>query len=237
MTLKELLPAGRDDGECFGASTGPQEAQLFQPFGAPVQHRAERDHHEEAQRRDQRDQRRDAVEELVRVGRHEVLLPEHLHAVGGDGVDVGRVAEEEERIKDVRVIAEANRLKESVRINAEAQAAEVLVKQGERVVMNSQDVKMLLGSGQDGALAMLSMLGGGMPKAGAEPEATQLRAREGLMQLAGRERKCFVLTLPLFGQHEIQMIFTEAGELARIDLPDGYALLEPTIHGLQEGQR
>jgi hypothetical protein len=46
-----------------------------------------------------------------------------------------------------------------------------------------------------------------------------------------------VLTLPLFGPHEIQMIFTEAGELARIDLPDGYALLEPTIHGLQEGER
>jgi hypothetical protein len=74
-----------------------------------------------------------------------------------------------------------------------------------------------------------------MSKTGAAPEANQLRAREGLMQLAGRERKCFVLTLPLFGQHEIQMIFTEAGELARIDLPDGYALLEPTIHGLQEG--
>ena len=39
------------------------------------------------------------------------------------------VAEEEERIKDVRVIAEANRLKESVRINAEAQASEAMVKQ------------------------------------------------------------------------------------------------------------
>lgn len=112
---------------------------------------------------------------------------------------------------------------------------EVLVKHGDRVIMNSQDVKLLLGSGKDGALAMLSMLGGGMPKEGAAPEATQLRAREGLMLLAGRERKCFVLTLPLFGQHEIQMIFTEAGELARIDLPDSYALLEPTIHGLQEG--
>ena len=114
---------------------------------------------------------------------------------------------------------------------------EVLVKHGDRVIINSQDVKLLLGSGKDGALAMLSMLGGGMPKAGASPEATQLQAREGLMQFAGRERKCFVLTLPLFGPHEIQMIFTEAGELARIDLPDGYALLEPTIHGLQEGAR
>lgn len=38
------------------------------------------------------------------------------------------VAEEEERIKDVRVLAEANRLKDSVRIQAEAQAQESLVK-------------------------------------------------------------------------------------------------------------
>jgi uncharacterized membrane protein YqiK len=38
------------------------------------------------------------------------------------------VAEEEERIKDVRVLAEANRNKESVRIHAEAEAAEALVK-------------------------------------------------------------------------------------------------------------
>lgn len=38
------------------------------------------------------------------------------------------VAEEEERIKDVRVLAEANRNKESVRIHAEAEAAESLVK-------------------------------------------------------------------------------------------------------------
>jgi uncharacterized membrane protein YqiK len=38
------------------------------------------------------------------------------------------VAEEEERIKDVRVLAEANRNKEAVRIHAEAEAAESLVK-------------------------------------------------------------------------------------------------------------
>jgi hypothetical protein len=63
----------------------------------------------------------------------------------------------------------------------------------------------------------------------------KLQAREGLMMLAGSERKCFVLTLPLFGMHEVKMLFTEAGELARIDMPDGYSLLEPTINGLQEG--
>ena len=111
---------------------------------------------------------------------------------------------------------------------------EVLVKHGERVIMSSQDVQRLLGGGEGGTLALLSMLGG-MPKGqtNSPPEQTRLHAREGLMTLAGRERRCFVLTLPLFGPHEVMLLFTEAGELARIDLPDGYSLLEPTIHGLQ----
>lgn len=111
---------------------------------------------------------------------------------------------------------------------------EVLVKHGERVIMNSQDVQRLLGGGEGGTLALLSMLGG-MPKGqmNSPPEQTRLKAREGLMPLAGRERRCFVLTLPIFGPHEVTLLFTEAGELARIDLPDGYSLLEPTIHGLQ----
>lgn len=111
---------------------------------------------------------------------------------------------------------------------------EVLVKHGQRVIMNSQDVQRLLGSGESGTLALLSMLGGmSKDQTNSPPEQTRLHAREGLMPLAGRERKCFVLTLPVFGQHEVTLLFTEAGELARIDLPDGYSLLEPTIHGLQ----
>ncbi len=113
---------------------------------------------------------------------------------------------------------------------------EVQVKQGDRVVMNSQDVKLLMGmgGGQESALAVLSLMGGGQPKTGVAPGSMKLQAREGMMMLAGRQRKCFVLTLPLFGLHEVKMIFTEAGELARIDLPDNYVLLEPTIHGLQD---
>lgn len=121
--------------------------------------------------------------------------------------------------------------------NENQASPEVLVKQGQRVVMNSQDVKLLLGGGQEGLLALLPMLTGGMAKPGAQNDTMRLHAREGMMMLAGRERKCFVLTLPVFGQHEVKMMFTEAGELARIDLPDGYSLLEPTIHGLQDGAR
>jgi len=113
-------------------------------------------------------------------------------------------------------------------------APEVLVKQGQRVIMTTQDAKMILGSGESGVMAMLSMLGG-VPNAKTSPstERTHLIAREGLMTLAGRNRKCYILVLPLFGQHQVTLLFTEAGELARIDLPEGYSLLEPTIHGLQ----
>lgn len=123
--------------------------------------------------------------------------------------------------------------------NEKQSAPEVLVKQGERVVMNSQDVKMLMGMGasQESALAMLSMMGGGMLKTSTQPDSKdtmKMQAREGMMVLAGRQRKCFVLTLPVVGMYEVKMIFTEAGELARIDLPDDYVLLEPTIHGLQD---
>jgi len=122
--------------------------------------------------------------------------------------------------------------------NDKQSSPEVQVKQGERVVMKSPDAKLLMGmgAGQDSALAMLSLLGGGVPKMGAQPDQAdtlKLQAREGMMVLAGRQRKCFVLTLPIMGMYEVKMIFTEAGELARIDLPDDYVLLEPTIHGLQ----
>lgn len=119
---------------------------------------------------------------------------------------------------------------------------EVLVQQGERVVMNSQDVKMIMGmgDGKDSALALLALMGGSMPKTSVPAEkqdAMKLQAREGMMMLAGKQRKCFVLTLPVMGMYEVRMIFTEAGELARIDLPDDYVLLEPTINGLQDAAR
>jgi hypothetical protein len=141
-----------------------------------------------------------------------------------------------ERWQHLTLAADFPRRDASLKMSwSENQAApEVLVKQGQRVVMNSQDVKMLLGGGQEGMLALLPMLTGGMAKPGAPGDAMKLHAREGRMVLAGRERKCFVLTLPVFGQHEVKMMLTEAGELSRIDLPDGYSLLEPTIHGLQE---
>lgn len=150
---------------------------------------------------------------------------------------VGCILAEAERWQHLTISADFPRRDASLKMswNENQTTPDLLVKQGQRVIMNSQDVKMLFGGGQNGMLALLPMLGGGMPRSGDDADTMKLHAREGMMTLAGRERKCYVLTLPIFGQHEVKMLFTEAGELARIDLPDGYSLLEPTIHGLQEG--
>ncbi len=146
-----------------------------------------------------------------------------------------------ERWQNLAIKASFPQRDASIRLswNETQSAPDVLVKQGERVMMNSEDVKLLMGvgGGQDSALAMLSMMGGGLPKPSTQADnkdAMKLQAREGMMVLAGRQRKCFILALPIMGMYEVKMIFTEAGELARIDLPDDYVLLEPTIHGLQD---
>lgn len=162
---------------------------------------------------------------------------------------VSCILAEAERCKHLAIAAEFPEHQASMKMTWKENdaAPEVLVKQGGRVLMNTQDVQMLMamGVGKDGPTSMLSLLGMGQlskPPAGAAdpppPSApTRLQAREGLMVLAGRERKCYILTLPVFAEQEIKMIFTEAGELARIDLPDSYMLLEPLIHGLQDGMR
>lgn len=67
--------------------------------------------------------------------------------------------------------------------------------------------------------------------------SSPLTAREGLMELAGKRRRCYVVTLKVLGSEEVRMLFTEAGELARIDLPQGYRFIEPMMHGLEKGIR
>jgi hypothetical protein len=57
-------------------------------------------------------------------------------------------------------------------------------------------------------------------------------AREGGIELAGRVRRCFLLSAPLPGGQRVRMIFAGAGELARIELPQDYLLIEPLVHGM-----
>lgn len=181
------------------------------------------------------------VYDLIAHGAVEQVMPDdQIHTIVATW-SLGCTLADAERWQNLTIKASFPQRDASMRLtwNETQSAPEVMVKQGGRVVMNSQDVKLLMGmgGGQDGALAMLSMMGGALPKTSGQPDnkdAMKLQAREGMMMLAGRQRKCFVLTLPVLGVHEVKMIFTEAGELARIDLPDDYVLLEPTIHGLQD---
>jgi hypothetical protein len=75
------------------------------------------------------------------------------------------------------------------------------------------------------AATILPVLGSGT---GAPP--ARIKAREGVIELAGRERKCYFLEMTFLETHNARLIFTEAGELARVDLPQGWRMLEPNIH-------
>ncbi|MBL9130853.1 MAG: hypothetical protein JNG86_06630 [Verrucomicrobiaceae bacterium] len=111
----------------------------------------------------------------------------------------------------------------------------VTVQQDGKTVLDSKNIGLLMALGVTGAQGaggdLLKALGqmNGPPQ---EMESFRLSAREGSIELAGRERKCFVVTAPLPGGQEVRMIFGETGELARIELPQDYRLLEPMIHGM-----
>ena len=104
------------------------------------------------------------------------------------------------------------------------------VRQGSRLVMDTKGALALAGWAKQGGL-LGQVLGHG---AGPDQKPQlKVQAREGLMELAGKNRRCFVVLMTLFDLYEIQALFTEVGELARVDLPQGVTLKEPLIHGLE----
>jgi hypothetical protein len=109
------------------------------------------------------------------------------------------------------------------------------VKKGGQVVMNTQMAQTMLdvSAGMAGKSDWLAK----MLPAGVLPEASAmlLQAREGTMELAGKRRRCYVVTLSPMKGVEMRMYFTEIGELARIELPQDYRLIEPMMHGLEPG--
>lgn len=103
------------------------------------------------------------------------------------------------------------------------------VREGGRLVMDTTKARELINGRAlpfGGLLFSKSSKGGGMTG------MAKVKAREGVMMLAGKRRKSHVLELEFMGLYQIKLLFTEAGELARADLPQGWVLLEPTIHGL-----
>ena len=89
-------------------------------------------------------------------------------------------------------------------------------------------MQQMLGAGPDSAVAQ---------QLGIDPQSKvdtiiTLKARESVMDFSGQKNKGHTLELNALDRWKARAFFTEAGELALIDLPDGYRLVEPVIHGL-----
>lgn len=59
-----------------------------------------------------------------------------------------------------------------------------------------------------------------------------LSAREGRMTFAGQRREGYVVEASALSQWKLKAFFTEVGELALVDLPEGFRIMEQLIHGL-----
>ena len=108
------------------------------------------------------------------------------------------------------------------------------LKQKDMVVADDESIRplvaSLMGQGATGGLG----LPGGM---GATPEADiaaliRMKAMEGMMMLAGQNRHAYLMEFSAMDQWKARAFFTDAGELALVDLPEGYRLVEPVIYGL-----
>lgn len=113
---------------------------------------------------------------------------------------------------------------------------EIEVKQAGKLVMNTQLLQTLMalpgaGLGSAGGIDWMSLI----PKAQEGSMALPLVAREGIMELAGKQRRCYIVTLKVLQKEEVRVYFTEVGELARIELPQDYRFVEPLMHGLEKG--
>ena len=109
------------------------------------------------------------------------------------------------------------------------------VRKGDKIVMDTATAMeqaksnpMLAGMG--GMTSMLpSFLGN---KAVSLEHLINLSAKEASIRLGNRQRKAFLLTASLMNLYQTKAWFTEAGEIIKVDLPQGYRLTNPLVFGL-----
>ena len=86
-----------------------------------------------------------------------------------------------------------------------------------------------------------ALAGGGVPgmplevaaAAGADDSGLlRVRARESMMEFAGQKSHGHILEFTVMDRWKARAFITEAGEFVLLDLPEGYRLVEPVIHGL-----
>ncbi|MCB1227038.1 MAG: hypothetical protein KDK99_14570 [Verrucomicrobiales bacterium] len=113
----------------------------------------------------------------------------------------------------------------------------VELRQADQLVMDTAGILAMAGGMGLNANSMLApLLAGHADETGGQSSAVpslKIAAREGLMDLAGRNRRCYEVKFSLLQEAQITALFSEVGELVRVDLPQGYRLLEPLVHGLE----
>jgi hypothetical protein len=107
------------------------------------------------------------------------------------------------------------------------------VKKAGQVVMNTAMAKGMLDNPTTAGWITQILPMSSLPQA----SAMRLHAREGRLDLAGKQRRCYIVTATLMQGYEAQLFFTEIGELARVELPGGYRLIESMMHGLEPGMK
>lgn len=138
---------------------------------------------------------------------------------------------------EAEVTAQAAQMEAKMSWNEGDRLPLIEVKKANQVVMNTQMAEAMLKLPEmlGGQSDLLAKMMPGLSAKGSEGSALKLQAREGVMELAGKSRRCFIVTLVAMQGFEVKVFFTEIGELARVELPQGYRLIEPMMHGLEPG--
>lgn len=167
-----------------------------------------------------------------------VAVPTEAGKVNANYMLAGELTDAERwRHFEAEVTAQSVQMEAKLSWAAGDRLPQIEVKKAEQVIMNTAMAEAMI--------KLPNLLGGKsdlwskfMPGLSSDPNTTpalKLQAREGVMELAGKRRRCFIVTLAAIQDLEVKAFFTEIGELARIEMPQNYRLIEPMMHGLEPG--
>ena len=102
------------------------------------------------------------------------------------------------------------------------------------VMMNDQTAAPFLAQAFAGQ-GSTTLPGGATLSTASTDGLLQMKSHEGTLKLAGQKQHGYVLEFTLMETYHAKAFFTEAGELALVELPEGYRLMESTVHNLEPG--
>ncbi len=136
---------------------------------------------------------------------------------------------------DVRVTAPESEMEAEILWKEGDKLPKIEIKKSGQIIMNTAMAQALIDNpGAAGWILQALPMKMDM-KSLPQASAAKVQAREGRLELAGKQRRCYIVTASLMQGYEAKLYFSELGELARVELPGGYRLLEPMMHGLEPG--